>query len=169
MALCVIGTVTAARAVFVNTGHLQAINLWSALPLGAAAVSGVQIIRGGPSWTVWVPVGTLCAFVVFAMWSLGLFYAHGALAFLAAAIVHLAWLGAWRQIPLVCLWFAAGASGLSLVFLASDWIRALTAGVAVSHAEAVVFGSWIFCGVAAALIAREIVVFVLRRRVAGTR
>ncbi len=145
MILCIAGTVSAARVFISNAGHLTRLFLWTLLPLGAAALVCVQVVRGGALWTVWVPVGTLWGFVVAAMWSLGSFYAPGALVLLLAAVAHLVALRAWRKSLLVWLWFIAGVTALGPMFLCIGWIlEATTPGLTVGTAPAVVVGSWVF-------------------------
>jgi hypothetical protein len=146
MVLCLPGTAIAARVVNIHAGHIPRLFLWTLLPLSLAVVSCRQIARGGAMWTVWAPVGALWGFVVAAAWSLGPFYAPGGLLLLLATVVHLIALGGWRHAPLAMLWFTAGMTSLGPVFLTLDWIRSMTPGVSVDHAEAVVVGSWVFLG-----------------------
>jgi hypothetical protein len=57
---------------------------------------------------LWLSVGALFGFVVAAAWSLGLFYAYGALALFAAAIVHLVKIRPRCRLIFSLLWFLAG-------------------------------------------------------------
>jgi hypothetical protein len=144
MILCLAGTAIAARVFITNAGHLTRLFLWTLLPLGLAALVWVQIVRGRSLWTVSVAVGMLWGFVVASLWSFGTFYACGAIVFLLSAIAQVVALRAWRKSLLVWLWFVAGVTGLGPIFLTLDWIQSMTPGVSVSHAEAVVVGSWVF-------------------------
>ena len=151
--LAIRGTILVARVLVANVGYVDRLLLWAILPMSLSAWVLVQIGRRGAMWTVWVAVGAQWGFVIAALWSLGSFYALSALAALVAATSYLVSLRAWTHAGLAVLWLLTGLTGLGPIFLTLDWIRSLTPGVTVGHAEAVVVASWIFLGLAGLLVA----------------
>ena len=92
---------------------------------------------------IWLCTGALFGFVVLAAWSLGLFYGYGAMVMLLAALAHLAAVRpGWRTL-LVPVWVAAGAGSVSAVFFLRDVSRS-NAYTQVTHADAVLWGTWLF-------------------------
>ena len=140
------GTASAARIFVSNAGRLTPVFAWCILPLSVAVLALVQIMRQGAPWVVWTMVGSLWGFVVAAMWSLGTFYASGALVLFLAAIVDLIGRAAPRRAAFAVIWLVAGFTALGPMFITIDWIRRLTPGVTVDHAPAIIWASWVFVG-----------------------
>src|SRR5262249_20309488 len=123
---------------------------WMAVPL-ALAMTGTIATLGRWIGPIWVCTGALFGFVVLGAWSLGLFYAYGALVMFVAAILHLfAVRAGWRAL-LAPIWMLAGVGGLSTTFFVLDQLRS-TEHVHVTHAPIVVWGSWLFVAVSALLL-----------------
>ena len=145
LVLCIGGAVLSARVIVGNAGRLDGFYLWTILPLSLATVVLVQVLRAGGPWTVWAAVGALWGFVIAAMWSLGLFYFHGAVVLLAAAVTYLIAMRAWRKVLLACGWLIAGMSSLGPTFLILGRVRELLdPTLTVGTAEALVYFSWLF-------------------------
>ena len=77
--LAIRGTALAARTFVANAGHLDALFLWTILPLTLAVMTAMQMTRPRHAlWTVWVAAGAQWGFVIAALWSLGSFFALSA-------------------------------------------------------------------------------------------
>ena len=122
--------------------------LWTILPvaLGAAAIVAARRPTAG---LMWVTVGDVCGFVVIAGFSIGGAFKYEALAVLAAGTVHLIAVRERTSLSMVPMWFACGACALCPALLAVDEI-AFHGG---QPAPALVWGSWLFAGIAALLVA----------------
>ena len=96
---------------------------WMGLPL-ALAIAGMVTTLSERIGPLWLSVGALFGFVVAAAWSLGLFYAYGALALLDGGdcppCQRFARGGGCILAP---LWFLAGVGALPAVFLVLNWAR----------------------------------------------
>ena len=139
VALCVLGSMRAAAVFRFDQPQVLA---WTPLPVGLAIIGTLASLSRwmGP---IWLCTGALFGFVVLGAWSLGLFYGYGAMVMLLAALAHLAAARpGWRTL-LVPVWVAAGAGGVSAVFFLRDVSRS-NAFMQVTHADAVLWGTWLF-------------------------
>lgn len=165
VALCVLGS---ARAVVIfrrnaaDSAEMTRLFVGMALPL-ALALAGMVTTLGERIGPLWFNVGALFGFVVAAAWSLGLFYAYGALALLAAAIVHLVTIRPRWRIILAPLWFLTGVGALPAIILLLGWAQESAYHHTV-QARAAVWGSWLFAAVSAILAVIYAGAALVRRR-----
>ena len=148
VALSILGT---ARAVVVFRNDQPGVLVWVGVPLAFATAGMLSTLT---PWVepIWVCAGALCGFVILGAWSLGTFYAYGALVMLVGAAVHFTGVrGRWKAL-LVPLWIAAGAGLVSAFFFVRDLLENREYRY-VSHAPAVVWGTWMFVGASAAWLA----------------
>ena len=145
LAAGIVAPVRVERIFVANSGHGPGTaGLWMIVPI-AAAVLAIAAIRTRSAGLVWATVGSVWGFVILAAWSLGTFFFWEALALLIAGILHLVAVKArWRAL-LAPLWLVAGATLLCPVLLTVDIVRDAASGgfMAVTHAPAVVYGSWL--------------------------
>jgi len=153
MVLCVLAGMSVARVFRTN----PAINRWSLLPTGLAATVWLTIVLNRALVWTWITTGALCGFLILASWSVGPFYISGTLVLLLAAVANLLATAGWQRPFAVATSFVAGGSGICIVFLAVDWLRENRYGMTVTHAPAVLLGSWTFVLVAASFVLRLIV------------
>jgi hypothetical protein len=154
VALCVLGSM---RAVATFRANLTPFNradtvvlMWMVLPmtLGAAGMMSSLSRWMGP---IWLCTGGLFGFVILAAWSLGLFYAYAAVVMLVAALVHLTAVRPhWRTL-LAPLWLLNGAGAVAAVFFVRDVLQN-NEYMHVTHAAAVVWGTWLFIAVSLLLL-----------------
>jgi hypothetical protein len=142
-----------------NSGHGPGLlGLWMMLPivLGALAIAAVRTASIG---FVWAIVGAVWGFMILGAWSLGLFFAWEALALLVAGILHLIAVGARWRLLLVPLWLIAGAAALCPILFAVDLIRQERSQgyMTVTHAPAIVYGSWLWAAAVALLCTIELI------------
>lgn len=140
MIFCILGgsviSVRLARA------HSTAV-YWSLLPFVLSMDVFIQILRDGDVATIWLPLGGLVGFVISALFSLGAGFALGSIVLVISATTHLlssSPVRAWLSLAL----FLVGGSGVTVIFLVSDWVRSIAFGIEVTHAPVVVAGSWVF-------------------------
>jgi hypothetical protein len=139
VALCVLGSMRAAAVFRFARPQVLA---WMPVPL-ALAIAGTLASLSRWMGPIWLCTGALFGFVILGAWSLGLFYGYGAMVMLLAALAHLAAVRpGWRTL-LVPVWVAAGAGGVSAVFFLRDVSRS-NAYMQVTHADAVLWGTWLF-------------------------
>jgi hypothetical protein len=165
VALCVFGSgraVVVLRRNAADSAEMTRLFTWMGLPLALAIAGMVATLtdRIGP---LWLSVGALFGFVVAAAWSLGLFYGYGAVALLAAAIVHLVKIRPRWRLILAPLWFLAGVGALPTVFLVFNRARESAYHHTV-EAPAVIWGGWLFAVVSGTLAATYAVAAFVRRR-----
>jgi len=128
------------------------------LPIAAGVIALAAVRTQSIGW-MWSAIGAVWGFVVIAAWSLGPFFAWEGLALLVAGVLHLITVGPWWRLLLVPLWLVAGATALCPLFLAVDVAREMLSGgsMTVTHAPAVVFGSYLFVAVVMLLGAIELI------------
>ena len=146
VALCVLGSGRAIATFSRNAAdsvEVTRLFTWMGLPLALGFV-GMLTTRSEQIGPLWFSVGALFGFVVAAAWSLGLFYAYGALALLAAAVFHLVTIRPRWRVILAPLWFLAGVGALFTLFLIRDGVQEGVYANQSVHAPAVVWGSWLF-------------------------
>jgi hypothetical protein len=143
-ALSVLGIIPAVQVVRADSGSaLDGRVLWALVPILSTA--GVCLLASRPRLEpIWLLTGTCWGFVVLGAWSLGLFFAPAALLLLFAAGAHVATVRlTWRAF-LIPAWFLAGASGVSVLFLARDEALAMSRGGPIMVAPVIVAGLWVF-------------------------
>jgi hypothetical protein len=137
--------------------------LWTLVPVMSAA-SVLWLIGRRSLSAVWVAAGVSLGFVVLGAWSVGLFFAPSAVLLLAAAGVHTVSVRAgWRAI-LVPAWLLIGATGLCALFFAYHQIVAWRQDAQLTQAPAIVAGTALFFGLAAAFVVVTGVCWLARRR-----
>jgi hypothetical protein len=161
LAVCVLGSMAAA-AMFRGTRDVR-ILAWMALPLGMAT-AGVSATLGGQIGPIWFCTGTLFGFVVLAAWSLGGFYAAGALLMLIAAVAHLTGIRPRWRVLLAPLWLLAGVGFPAVVFWVRDRVQERDT-FHIQEAPAVVWGGWLFLVMCGILLAVHRALAMRRRRV----
>jgi hypothetical protein len=142
-----------------NTGHGPGLlGLWMMLPIALGALAIVAVRKASIGF-VWVIVGAVWGFMFLGAWSLGLFFAWEALALLVAGIFHLVAIGARWKLLLVPLWLIAGATALCPILFAADLVlQGRSQGYrTVTHAPAIVYGSWLWAAAVALLCAIELI------------
>ena len=147
------------RVFVANTGQGPGLaGFWMTVPIALAAVAVAAVRTQSFGW-VWVTIGAVWSFVILGAWSLGTFFAWEGLALLVAGILHLVAIGPRWRLLLVPLWLAAGATLLCPVFLAVDVIREMGShgSMTVTHAPAIVYGTWVCAAAGALLCAIELI------------
>ena len=154
VALCVLGSMRAVATFRANLTQFNradiSVLMWMALPmtLGVAGMISSLSLWMGP---IWLCTGGLFGFVILAAWSLGPFYAYAALTMFVAALVHLSTVRPrWRTL-LAPLWMLNGAGAVPAVFFVRDALQNSEHDY-VTHAAAVVWGTWLFVAVSAVLL-----------------
>lgn len=147
VAFCVLGSMRAAAVFRFAQPRVLA---WTTLPL-ALAITGMSSSLSRWLGPIWLSTGALFGFVVITAWSLGGFYAAGALVMLVAALVHLAAVRpGWRTL-LVPVWMGAGAGSVSAVFFLRDLLHS-NAYMQETHADVVLWGTWLFVAMSLLLL-----------------
>jgi hypothetical protein len=144
------------RVVQLGFGHAPALSgfmYWNVVPMLAAVVSTLASFDSRAT-VMWIAAGALCGFTILGAWSLGGFYAPAALLAITAAIAGTVAARSWFTAIIAPLLLIAGASSLAVMFFVADIIRQLNGHeIGVTHAPAIIFGSWLFvaAGVAIAI------------------
>ena len=154
LALCLLGSV-ALTVVFLWHGGTDTpwVLAWTVLPV-TLSVLGVAFSRSHRNGPMWMITGAMAGFALLAIMSMGPFYACGVLLMLVASVVHVrAARPGWR-VNLIPVWFLAGVTSLSLVFLLFDFVYN-NERHRVVHGPGIAWAGWLFAGLCAVLVAAE--------------
>lgn len=125
--------------------------LWTLVPVITAAWV-FWLIRRRNLAGVWVLSGVSLGFVVVAAWSIGFFFAPGAVVLLATAVGHSVSMRPGRQALLIPAWFVAGPTGLCALFFVWHRLVVTVHGGQLTEAPAIAVGTRLFAGVVALLL-----------------